>query len=57
MANTKDIADRSKRKAKKRTQRKELKKLYDDLSDKEKRAYRRSETVGLRAWVAEQKAE
>ncbi len=55
MANTKNITDRSERKAKKREQRKALKGAYSGLSTKEKKAYHKSETTGLRAWMAETK--
>jgi hypothetical protein len=56
MANTKQITDRSERKAAKRVQRKELKGLYTDLSPKDRKAYTKSETPGLRAWLGEQSA-
>ena len=54
MANTKNVDGRNARKEKKREQRKALKKLYDDLTTKQKKAYKKSETVGLRSWLAEQ---
>lgn len=55
MANTKNITDRGERKKAKRALRKALKTVHQQLTTKQKRAFRRSETVGLRAWVAEQK--
>ena len=54
MANTKNITDRSDRKAKKRAQRKALKTAHSQLSTKQKRAFYKSETTGLRAWISEQ---
>lgn len=54
MANTKNITDRTERKAKKREQRKALKAAYSELSTKQKKAFYKSETTGLRAWIAEQ---
>jgi hypothetical protein len=56
MANTKDIKDRAERKKAKRTQRKALKETLVGLSTKEHKRFRKSETVGLRAWMAEQKS-
>jgi hypothetical protein len=56
MANTKNIADRSERKTAKRAQRKALKGVFSALSDKQRKRFRKSETEGLRAWVAEQKS-
>lgn len=56
MANTKHISDRAERKSAKRGQRKDLKKAYTDLSTKDRKAFAASETVGLRAWMAEQEA-
>ena len=54
MANTKSITDRTERKTAKRAQRKALKATHAGLTTKQKKAYRRSETTGLRAWIAEQ---
>ena len=54
MANTKTITVRSDRKAKKRAQRKALKTTHAQLSTKQKRAFKKSETTGIRAWIAEQ---
>ncbi len=56
MANTKQISDRNERKAKKREQRKALKAAYYELSKADKRRYKKSETVGLRKWIAEAEA-
>lgn len=55
MANTKNISDRQERKAKKREQRADFKALFMSLDKNEKRRFRKSETVGLRKWVAEEK--
>ena len=55
--NTKQIEDRAERKAAKRKARRALKEAYANLTKKQRKAYRRSETVGLRAWLAEQEAE
>ena len=57
VANTKHISDRAERKASKRQQRKALKDLYENLTKDQKRRYRKSETKGLRAWLAEQKSD
>lgn len=57
MANTKNITDRSARKSAKRSQRKALKLTFAKLSIKERSKYRKSETLGLRKWIAEQAAE
>lgn len=56
MANTKNIENRQERKAAKRAQRKALSQTKSDLTAKQIKAYRKSETVGLRAWIAEQEA-
>ncbi|MGM0576741.1 MAG: hypothetical protein ACQEXJ_13510 [Myxococcota bacterium] len=55
MANTKHIEDRAERKRLKREQRQKLEKLYEGLSMKEKKAFRESETKGLKQWLQEQK--
>lgn len=57
MANTKSIKDREARKTAKREQRKALKAEYVKLTKKQRKEFRRSETVGLRAWLAEQAAD
>ena len=57
MANTKNITDRAERKTAKRKQRSELAKVQRGLSTKQRSAFRKSETVGVRAWIAEQKSE
>ena len=57
MANTKNITDRAERKTAKRKQRAELAKVQRSLTTKQRSAFRKSETVGVRAWIAEQKAE
>lgn len=54
MANTKNITDRNERKGVKRTQRKALKAVNASLTIKQRKKYRASDTVGLRAWLAEQ---
>jgi hypothetical protein len=54
VANTKSITDNTERKSKKRAQRKALKATHAGLSTKAKKAYRKSETSGLRTWIAEQ---
>ncbi|MBD89572.1 MAG: hypothetical protein CL940_04490 [Deltaproteobacteria bacterium] len=54
MANTKQITDRAERKSAKREQRKALKDAFLNLSTKDRKAFASSETVGLRAWMAEQ---
>ncbi len=57
MANTKQITDRADRKAKKREQRKAFKQTFTALTQDQKRRYKKSETVGLRKWIAEDAAE
>jgi hypothetical protein len=57
VANTKNINDRTERKTAKRQQRRALKKLHAGLTPDQKRRFRKSETTGLRAWIAEQDAE
>jgi len=57
MANTKNITDRTTRKTAKREQRKGLKETYSKLSIKERSKFRKSETVGLRKWIAEEAAD
>ena len=57
MANTKNITDRAERKSAKRKQRAELAKVQKSLSTKQRKAFQKSETVGVRAWLAEQQAE
>jgi len=57
MANTKNITDREARKNEKRKQRKALKETFADLSPKDRTSFRKSETVGLRKWIAEKDAE
>ena len=57
MANTKHITDRAERKAAKRSQRKALKALHVGLSTKDRKKFAKSETTGLRTWIAEQNAE
>ncbi len=56
MANTKNVGDRSKRKELKRELRKKLKETFAGLGKKEKREFGKSETKGLRAWIAEKKS-
>ncbi len=57
MANTKNNTDRGERKSAKRKQRAELAKVQKSLSTKQRKAFQKSETVGVRAWLAEQQAE
>lgn len=57
MANTKKITDRDARKDAKRKQRKALKETFANLSQKDRTKFRKSETVGLRKWIAEQDSE
>lgn len=54
MANTKNITDRTERRNKKRGLRKALKRAFSQLTTKQKKAFRKSETIGLRNWIAEQ---
>ena len=54
MANTKQITDRAERKSAKREQRKALKNTLMNMSTKDRKAFAASETVGVRAWLAEQ---
>ncbi len=54
MANTKSITDRGERKAAKRTQRKALKQTFRDMPPKLKKKFKKSETVGVRKFLAEQ---
>ena len=54
MANTKNITDRSERKAAKRGQRKALKETFQSLSFADRKRFHKSETTGLCAWIAEQ---
>ncbi len=56
MANTKNITDRTERKAAKRAQRKALKQAFVGLGPKDKKKFRKSEHTGLRAFIAEQNA-
>ena len=57
MANTKNITDRAERKTAKRKQRAELAKVQRSLTTKQRKAFHKSETVGVRAWIAEQQSE
>jgi len=57
MANTKNITDPAERKSAKRKQRAELVKVQRSLTTKQRSEFRKSETVGVRAWMAEQQAE
>ncbi len=57
MANTKNITEREARKTEKRKQRKALKETFANLSPKDRTSFRKSETVGLRKWIAEKDAE
>ena len=57
MANTKNIENRTERKAAKRAQRKALSETKANLTATQVKDYRKSETVGLRAWLAEQEGE
>ena len=57
MANTKNITDRAERKTAKRKQRAELAKVQRSLTTKQRKAFRKSETAGVRAWIAEQQSE
>ena len=54
MPNTKNITDRTERKQAKRAQRKAFKATYDGLTIKQRKAFRKSETTGMRTWIAEQ---
>ena len=56
MANTKNITDRTERKAAKRAQRKALKKVLTDLGPKDIKKFRKSEHTGVRAFLDEQNA-
>jgi len=53
VANTRNIEDRQERKAKKRELRRALKETFARLSQADKRRFRKSETKGLRKWIAE----
>ena len=55
MANTKSITDRGARKAAKRTLRKALKTVFRDMTPKLKKRFKKSETVGLRKFLGQQK--
>lgn len=54
MANTKNIADRQERKAKKRELRRGFKVEFGNLNKDQKRRFRKSEISGLRKWIAEE---
>jgi hypothetical protein len=57
MANTKSLT-REERKATKRTQRKELSKLYDTMNHGQRKKFRKSEEkIGFKAFLAAEKAE
>ena len=56
MANTKNITDRTERKAAKRAQRKSLKQAHLELSPKDRKKFRKSEQNGIRAFIVEQNA-
>ncbi len=56
MANTKQITDRTERKAKKRELRKGFKAVYSKLTKAQRRRFRNSETVGVKKWLAEEAA-
>lgn len=56
MANTKTIANKTERKAKKRSLRKALKGEFFKLTKDAKRRFRNGETKGLRKFVAESAA-
>ena len=53
MANTKQITDSGARKKAKRLLRAAYKKAFAGLSPKDKTRFRKSETPGLRKWIAE----
>ncbi|MCB9728167.1 MAG: hypothetical protein H6746_06780 [Deltaproteobacteria bacterium] len=53
MANTKNLSN-DERKAAKREQRRALKAVFGALTVKQKKAFKASETKGLRTWIAEQ---
>ena len=56
MANTKNITDRTERKAKKRGLRTALKAEFYKLTKDLKRRFRNGETKGLRKFIGEQKS-
>ncbi len=56
MANTKNITDRTERKNAKRAQRKALKAVMTGLTVKDRKRFKKSETVGVRRWIAERDA-
>lgn len=56
MANTKNISDRTERKAKKRGLRTALKAEFTKLTKDLKRRFRNGETKGLRKFISEQKS-
>ena len=56
MANTKNIEDRTARKAKKRGLRTKLKAEFTKLTKELKRRFRNGETKGLRKFLSEQKS-
>lgn len=56
MANTKNIADRTARKAKKRELRAKLSAVFTKLTKDLKRRFRNGETKGLRKFLGEQKS-
>lgn len=57
MANTKNITDRTERKTAKRAQRKALKGVLTGLSVKDRKRFKKSESTGVRQWVAERDSE
>jgi len=56
VANTKNIADRTARKAKKRELRAKLSAVFTKLTKDLKRRFRNGETKGLRKFLGEQKS-
>jgi len=56
VANTKNIADKAERKAKKRALRTALKTEFGKLTKELKRRFRNGETKGLRKFLGEQKS-
>lgn len=56
VANTKNIADRTARKAKKRELRAKLSAVFTKLTKDLKRRFRNGETKGLRKFLSEQKS-
>ena len=55
MANTRNVTDRSERKSKKRALRAALKGVFEKLTPDQVRRFRKSETKGLRKFLASAK--